>query len=261
MPTKKKSCFVISPIGQEGSEERKRADQILNYIISPVLKDLGYTVTRADKMSKPGQITRQIITQLVEADMVIADLTDHNANVFYELAVRHAGRKPVVHLIQEGQLIPFDIAQNRAIFVDHTDLDSAEKAKSELRRQVEHLESNPDDHDSPISVAVDLLQRTQTGSPEEKGNAEILATLYDLREQVAVLCKSVRVDSDLPDALLHLVRDMDMHARELSRIVDSMLQHQAGGPEAQPLLEEIQAGLARLQDISRYGMRMTRRLR
>ena len=52
-------------------------------------------------MSQPGSITTQIVDQILTAALVVADLTGHNANVLYELAIRHVVRKPVVQLIQK----------------------------------------------------------------------------------------------------------------------------------------------------------------
>lgn len=116
MADKAKTCFVISPIGKPGSVGRKRADQILKHVIEPVATECGYgEVTRADKISDPGMISRQIIERLLEADMVVADLTDHNPSVFYEVAVRHAFRKPLVQLTEADQVIPFDVADVRTI--------------------------------------------------------------------------------------------------------------------------------------------------
>lgn len=126
------SCFVISPIGDDGTETRKKADQVLRHIIKKALSE-AYEVERADDISKPGLITLQIIERLMKAPMVVADLTDLNANVYYELAIRHFVKKPVVHLITEGQKPPFDVAQMRYIRYDLTDPDSVERAALELR--------------------------------------------------------------------------------------------------------------------------------
>jgi hypothetical protein len=74
-------CFVISPIGEEASPERSKADQLLKFIIQPVLIEQGYRVERADTIDEPGTITAQIIEYLVEAPIVVADMTDSNPNV------------------------------------------------------------------------------------------------------------------------------------------------------------------------------------
>jgi hypothetical protein len=65
----------------------------MKYIIEPcpALKEFDYgPPVRADGLNEPGRITSQIITWLKEADLVIADLTWNNANVYYELSLRHA---------------------------------------------------------------------------------------------------------------------------------------------------------------------------
>jgi hypothetical protein len=180
-------CFVIAPIGGDGTEIRKRSDQILEHIIRPVVSECGYSALRADQMPKPGMITSQVIQQLIEAALVIADLTDHNPNVFYELAVRHAFRKPVIQLIEADQSLPFDVAGLRTIFVDHRDLDSVAACRRKLRRHIEEIRGGGDEADSPISAAVDLAELRRSGDPLEKANAEILESLAELRHMVGVL--------------------------------------------------------------------------
>lgn len=127
-----KSCFVICPIGDDDSEPRKRSDQVLKYIIQPAARKAGYNAERADQIDKPGIITSQVIQRVVNDDLVIADLTDSNPNVFYELAIRHALKKPLVQIIKKGERIPFDIAATRTIYYDHTDLDSAHNAIEQI---------------------------------------------------------------------------------------------------------------------------------
>jgi len=139
---KEKQCFVIAPIGEDNSDTRKRSNQILKHIIEPVTLQLGYTTTRADKLSKPGIITSQIINHLLEDDLVIADLTEKNPNVFYELAIRHAIRKPVVQIIFHTETLPFDISASRTIKFDHKDLDSVAICKEELEKQIKAVEKD-----------------------------------------------------------------------------------------------------------------------
>lgn len=176
-----KICFVIAPIGDEGSEERRRSDQVLNHIIAPAAKECDYEAIRADKISEPGIITSQIIQHLVEDPLVIADLTGRNPNVFYELAIRHAIRKPVVQIIQAGESIPFDVAATRTIQVNHRDLDSVAKCKNELISQIHSAENDPSLVDTPISIAIDLKFLRQSENPLEKSNAEIISMLQDLK--------------------------------------------------------------------------------
>jgi len=132
-----KTCFIICPIGSEESETRKRSDQVLKHIVTPAVRQCGYEdPVRADSITEPGNIASQVIQRIYDADLVVADLTERNPNVFYELAVRHAAKKPVIMMMKAGGTIPFDVAQDRVIFYDHKDLDSAEKCKKDIVKQI-----------------------------------------------------------------------------------------------------------------------------
>lgn len=151
-----KTCFYITPIGAEGSEARKHSDMFLGSLVEPALESFGLTVVRADSIDKPGTITRQIIEYVLRSRLVIADLSFHNPNVFYELAIRHAARLPVVQLVRSADRIPFDVNQMRTIHIDTTDiytlLPKVETYKAEIASQVRRALDDPDAVDNPISV-------------------------------------------------------------------------------------------------------------
>ena len=148
-----KVCFVVSPIGQENSDIRLRSDQIFDYVINPSTDECGYKAIRGDQITQPGYITSQVIEQLMSADLVIADLTGRNPNVFYELAIRHCFKKPVIQIKDDTDLdpIPFDILGMRVISVDYRYLKKMEKCKEEIIKQIKTLENDPFSIDSPIS--------------------------------------------------------------------------------------------------------------
>lgn len=172
-----KTCFIIAPIGDPESDTRKRSDQVLNHIIEPAANDCGYVAVRADGIDKPGIITSQVIQHVLEDELVVADLTERNPNVFYELAIRHAIRKPVVQLMQKGEQIPFDVAGTRTIHVDHRDLDSVSDAKKHIVEQIRALEEDPSDIETPISVSLDLQTLRSSERPEDRYFPEVLSTL------------------------------------------------------------------------------------
>jgi len=131
-----KICFYITPIGSDDSEQRKHSDLFLNSIVEPALKDLGLKVVRADQIGASGMITSQILEHILKAKLVIVDLSFHNPNVFYELAIRHACRLPVVHIIRKCDKIPFDVNQARAITIDTSDIYSLVPQLETFRSQI-----------------------------------------------------------------------------------------------------------------------------
>ncbi|WP_299214088.1 hypothetical protein [uncultured Dokdonia sp.] len=153
------NCFIICPIGSENSTERKHSDKLLNHVFKPVLDANQYNTIRADQVAKVGLITTQIINLILDSELVIADLTDQNPNVFYELALRHATNKPYIQVITKGQKIPFDLSGIRTVEIDVKDLDDVARAKKEIEDQILEIK-NGHIPDSPVTIATStkLLQ-------------------------------------------------------------------------------------------------------
>lgn len=85
-----KKCFVVGPIGADGSEVRIHADNLFHDVIVPALTPLGFeedNVIRADHLENPGSINDQVINLILEADLVVADLSFHDPNAFHELGI------------------------------------------------------------------------------------------------------------------------------------------------------------------------------
>jgi hypothetical protein len=221
----RRRCFVVSAFGAN-TDEQRRHKQVLRHLIRKVLGE-RFEVVRADEIDDEGLITNQIIEHLIEDDLVVADLTGLNPNVFYEVAVRHAAQKPIVHLITAGQDIPFDVANMRAVSYALDDPDVLEAAQEDLSRKVRAIEENDwQAAPNPISAAqkVSLLQESE--QPEVKEAGYILAAFGELRDEVRQLGRrlpameeSGRKGEGLPEALLREVIKRDpvtleeLHAR------------------------------------------------
>ncbi|HSB08093.1 MAG TPA: hypothetical protein VLM38_01170 [Blastocatellia bacterium] len=147
-------CFVIAPIGSPASAIRLRSDRILAQVIEPAVSQFNYKPFRADQVPAPGLITSEIIWHIANDPLVVADLTGHNPNVFYELALRHAVRKPVVQLIRAGESIPFDTAALGTIQVDDSDDERLKSASAELAEAIRGIHAARFRPETPVSVAL-----------------------------------------------------------------------------------------------------------
>ena len=178
-------CFVIAPIEEPGSDVRIRSDQILKHLIRPAMERCGYATTlRADEIEAGGMITSQVLQHVTEDALVVADLTGGNPNVFYELALRHAIRKPFVQIAEKGERIPFDVHGQRTIIFDHRDLDSVDAAKKAIVEQVKSLEEKDADIETPISMSLDLQNLGQSTNPVQRSFADILSELSSIRTEL-----------------------------------------------------------------------------
>lgn len=218
-------CFVIAPIGETGSTTRDWSDSLLRHVIRPALEPLGFVVVRADLISAPGPILMQIAELLVRADLVVADLTDRNPNVYYELGVRHALARPTVHVARAAEALPFDVAGMRTIFVDisrsHSFPDAVDQVKlaaeTALREPsvtpISHAASLANSmHDTPTLFGSDLaaalaacvmphdtLSRT-------KGNA--MRASYDVELADGAIASFERLPESAGDVLMVLLNQL-----------------------------------------------------
>ena len=151
-----KTCFYITPIGEENSEERQHADFMMSFIIEPAVKEFDLKVIRADQMGKPGMIGKQVVEHILKSRLVIADLSFHNPNVFYELCLRHTTRLPTVQIIRAIDKIPFDLNQYRTIPIEtrnaYTLYPKLQIYTAQVANQVRRALEDSESGDNPISL-------------------------------------------------------------------------------------------------------------
>lgn len=135
-----KICFIVTAIGESGTPTRERSDKVYKYLIAPVCEELGYKPVRVDHVNAVDNINETIINHLKTAPMVVADMTDHNPNAFYELGFRQALELPLVPIIETGGRIPFDVITTRTVFYD-TDVSKIEESKSNLKAKIQSFEN------------------------------------------------------------------------------------------------------------------------
>lgn len=185
----KKQCFIITPIGGDNTETRIKADGLIRAVIFPVLEELDIEGKAAHQIDASGSITKQVIVRIVNDDLVIANLTELNPNVMYELAVRHAKRKPVVVLAEKGTVLPFDIAQERTLFYTN-DMIGVEELKPRLKAAIEKALSE-NDPDNPIYNAIhDNIMREIVDKNSTDKDRYMFSRLDELSNQMASLLQT-----------------------------------------------------------------------
>lgn len=177
-----KKCFVISPIDEPGTDKRKHADMTLHAIIRPALIECDpiFSVSRGDESAEIGLITNHVILEIENSDLIVADLSFLNPNVFYELGFAHAAEKPVIHLAHQGTKLPFDNAGYRTIIFDLADWHSQEAARKQIREQARGALAKGSQVSNPITQA-----RGWGRLPNSVDSAEKLVS--QLREEISLL--------------------------------------------------------------------------
>jgi hypothetical protein len=129
--TQRRSAFVVMQFGVP-------YDQLYADVIRPVVAGCGFDVIRADDDFGPGLIIADVVRRIQEAEVIIADITPENQNVFYEVGYAHALGKPTILLAEKGKRLPFDVSGFRTLFYENS---IAGKAAVEqgLRRHVEAI--------------------------------------------------------------------------------------------------------------------------
>jgi hypothetical protein len=207
LPALEAECFFIAPIGSEDSDERRRSDGVKDYIVAPAAIELGLVVVRADLIAAPGQITRQVIEHVVGARAAVVDLTGANANVYYEMAVRHTAQLPTVLIAEKDSKLPFDIAQMRTIFFDHRDLKSAADCSRDIVRHLQEAMAGAVDSPIASSVAVSAFRE---GTQAEQLLAEVVSTVESVSANVRSLEERIRRDRSRRNLHPEAIRDLNM---------------------------------------------------
>lgn len=111
-------CFVIMPFGRKPDVAGRMVDfdRIYADVIAPAVEAAGFTGVRADEEKGAGFIHKMMYERIILSDFAIADLTILNANVYYELGIRHAARPSTTVLTMAlGSPLPFDVGPLRAL--------------------------------------------------------------------------------------------------------------------------------------------------
>jgi hypothetical protein len=205
MPT----CFVVMGFGAKtafyGGKKKQRLlnlDMTYQHIIKPAVLAAGYECIRADESIHSTFIDKPMYEQLLEADIVVADLSTSNPNAIYELGVRHALKPWSTIVMAENQFtFPFDVAHLSILPYEHLGSDigagEAERMKTELARRLRVI-GGQKEVDSPVFL---FLPQLRPEVPEPPGTADAPAaapgpSLAELRVAVLDAKKQVKQPFD-----------------------------------------------------------------
>ena len=183
-------CFVLMPFGVKTDTVGRSIDfdRIYDNVIKPAVRDAQLEPLRADEEKEGGIIHRSMYERLLVCPYAVADLTLANANVFYELGVRHAARPQSTVLMYErsGQRLPFDVAplrteaytvDDRSVVIDETRVRS--RIAQRLRDARDQIVDSPLYQSLPGIVAMDV------SSLETDGFRERVRYRQDVEERLA----------------------------------------------------------------------------
>lgn len=192
-------CFLVSPIGEDGSATRAYADTVRDAIVRPAARANGLQTVRADEITSPGNINDQVVEHLLHARLVVADLTELNPNVFYELAVRHSFGLPAVHIARRGERLPFDLATERVLWLDVEGLEAVRRYPQMVDGLGQMMNAALSvSHWNPVTRVVDassLAERSEVPGIDRLEQA--LVDMRDVLDPTPVLSELIQASAEL----------------------------------------------------------------
>lgn len=192
---KLRSCFIITPIGDDNSDTFRKAKGVIESVIKPTLAGFGYGDIKASyEINISGMINTQIINRIISDDLVVANLTDNNPNVMYELCLRHVVAKPIVHICENGTMLPFDIKGNRTIFYKN-DMLGVEELKVQICNFMNEIDYSKDNMDNPVYNA--YKYGTLLKDYKDSRELDIFELLLEIKDEIAADRNNSKIRKDV----------------------------------------------------------------
>lgn len=160
-------------------------DTYYHSIYSPAIRDAGLDPHRADDLFRPSTIVNDIWEYTKKCKVVLADLTQRNPNVFYELGLAHALAKPAILIAETMEEIPFDLRALRIIVYDKNLPDWGAALRENICTAIQEVLQSPVSAVLPAFLNVQPSSDRPTVSQHEKEILEIKRELDVVRSEVA----------------------------------------------------------------------------
>lgn len=175
---KQDTCFIIMPFGDW-------FDNYYDSIYLPAIEATGLTPRRADNLYRPSAIINDIWALTNDAKLILADLSQKNANVFYELGMAHALAKPAILVTQSMEDVPFDLQSLRVIVYDKNRPDWGDALREKIQLAIQEVLASPLDAVLPTFIKVKESSTQPTASKVEK-------EMISLRQDMDRLTRELR---------------------------------------------------------------------
>ncbi|MBL7740213.1 MAG: DUF4071 domain-containing protein [Chitinophagaceae bacterium] len=227
-------CFVIMPFGRKKDADGNEIDfdAVYRQLIHPAIVKAGLEPIRADEETVNGIIHKPMYERLILCDYAIADLTTANANVFYELGIRHAVKPhTTVTIFAAGAKLPFDVNAVRCLPYSYAmgkDFSVAEKDIDALAGQLKNAKKQKST-DSPVYQLVDGIS-FQNSVAHEKTDIFRDKVSYDkeMRERLAKARRKEGTKEDRINAIDEIVKSsIDPENEETGVLIDVMLSYRS----------------------------------
>lgn len=179
-----RKCLVLMPFAAE-------FDDIYRDVFVPACRAQKVECSRVDERATPGSITGAIVNGIVDADLILADLTGQNANVFYELGIAHAMDKHVITVCQSVDDVPFDLRSYRVLTYSKS-FTGAARLREELERVIAELLAADQPPSNPVQDAMQLRSKRKGpravshASATDTSSSSFDAQIREVRQEKAV---------------------------------------------------------------------------
>lgn len=178
----KRNCLVLMPFDAKYLE-------VYELVYKPVCHANEINCYRIDEIAKPGSITRDIVEGIIDADVIIADLTSKNSNVFYELGIAHSTGNKTIMTCQKGESLPFDIANYRVIFYEQS-IQGAKELSQILNKSIHELLATLNQTNNPVQ---DVVSRRSSLGLRKKIPIVKLVNIRDLNKSLIEMFRSENI--------------------------------------------------------------------
>ena len=199
-------CFVIMPFSKTSEEHTEVYwTEHFDSFLKPTIEEVqGVRAVRSEALR--GDILRQIITNLVTFPIVVADLTDYNPNVYWELGVRQSFKHGTITIVENGTKLPFDLSAKGTLTYYPKEYIKNEGFKKQFKKALQDCISHPEVPDSPVLETIsgrgsifEIIRRDEATRRVKALVSECDRNLYTY-QHILDLCKKNQEEEKKPKA-------------------------------------------------------------